>query len=46
MTQNPVTEVHQADKVSAATYLFWLVPGIPLAWGVWQTLLKVVQLFQ
>ena len=46
MTQNPVTDASIADKVSAATYLVWLVPGIPLVWGVWQTLLKVVQLFQ
>lgn len=39
---NPGSE----PPVSPITYLFWLVPGIPLVWGVWQTLLKVFQLFQ
>lgn len=34
------------DRLSPLAYLAWLVPLIPLAWGVWQTLLKVVQLFQ
>jgi hypothetical protein len=31
---------------SALVYLAWLVPGLPLLWGVWQTLIKVAQLFQ
>ncbi|GGL71666.1 hypothetical protein GCM10010840_07250 [Deinococcus aerolatus] len=34
------------EQPSPVTYLAWLVPGIPLVWGVWQTLLKVAQLFQ
>lgn len=25
---------------------YWLVVGIPLAWGVWNTLLKLPALFQ
>ncbi|MBB6017475.1 hypothetical protein ACFP9V_18370 [Deinococcus radiopugnans] len=34
------------EKTSPMTYLVWLVPGLPLVWGVWQTLIKVAQLFQ
>lgn len=34
------------EATPAVTYLVWLVPGIPLVWGVWQTMIKVVQLFQ
>lgn len=34
------------EKTSPVTYLVWLVPGLPLVWGVWQTLIKVAQLFQ
>jgi hypothetical protein len=26
--------------------LAWLLVGIPLAWGIWNTLLKAVALFQ
>jgi hypothetical protein len=25
---------------------YWLVVGIPLAWGVWKTLLKLPALFE
>lgn len=35
-----------ADRPSPLASLAWLVPGIPLVWGVWQTLIKVAQLFQ
>ncbi|WP_309573107.1 hypothetical protein [Deinococcus sp.] len=41
MTNTPT----QTASVSPITYLAWLVPGIPLVWGVWQTLIKVAQLF-
>ncbi len=34
------------ERTSPITYLVWLVPGLPLLWGVWQTLIKVAQLFQ
>ncbi|GAA5436161.1 hypothetical protein GCM10008959_00930 [Deinococcus seoulensis] len=34
------------EQLSPVIYLTWLVPGIPLVWGVWQTLIKVAQLFQ
>ncbi|WP_291428598.1 hypothetical protein [Deinococcus sp.] len=34
------------QPLSPVIYLAWLVPGIPLVWGVWQTLIKVSQLFQ
>jgi hypothetical protein len=26
--------------------LYWLIVGLPLAWGVWKTLLKLPTLFQ
>lgn len=26
--------------------VYWLVVGIPLAWGVWKTLVKLPALFQ
>lgn len=41
MTNTPT----QTEPVSPITYLAWFVPGIPLVWGVWQTLIKVAQLF-
>ncbi|CAM3657402.1 MFS transporter small subunit [Deinococcus frigens] len=41
-----MTHRTQAEQTSPLTYLAWLVPGIPLVWGVWQTLIKVAQLFQ
>ncbi|CAM4208611.1 MFS transporter small subunit [Deinococcus marmoris] len=41
-----MTDRTDTEQTSPVTYLVWLVPGIPLVWGVWQTLIKVVQLFQ
>ncbi len=26
--------------------IYWLVVGIPLAWGIWKTLIKLPALFQ
>lgn len=26
--------------------VYWLIVGIPLAWGIWKTLLKLPALFQ
>jgi hypothetical protein len=26
--------------------LYWLVVGLPLAWGIWKTLIKLPALFQ
>jgi len=27
-------------------FLYWLIVGIPLAWGIWTTLLKLPALFK
>ncbi|WP_274379523.1 MFS transporter small subunit [Deinococcus kurensis] len=40
--QTPTAETAPATPV---ILLAWLVPAVPLVWGVWQTLLKVAQLF-
>ena len=38
---------HQTRPTSPALIaLSWLLVGLPLAWGVWETLVKVAQLFQ
>ncbi|WP_420594842.1 MFS transporter small subunit [Deinococcus sp.] len=38
--------MNQDQPVSPALiYFAWLLVGVPLAWGVYQTLIKVVQLF-
>jgi len=31
--------------ISATALLFWLFVGIPISWGVWQTLLSVAKIF-
>ncbi len=33
-----------SSKLQLAIY--WLVVGIPLAWGIWKTLIKLPALFQ
>ncbi|WP_295816194.1 hypothetical protein [uncultured Deinococcus sp.] len=40
------TDPARTEPISPVAYLAWLVPGLPLVWGVWQTMIKVVQLFQ
>lgn len=27
-------------------FIYWLIVGIPLAWGIWNTLLKLPALFR
>lgn len=39
------THSAQTPPATPLILLAWLVPAVPLAWGVWQTLLKVAQLF-
>jgi hypothetical protein len=39
------------DKTSASSFapqlfIYWLVVGLPLAWGIWKTLVKLPVLFQ
>jgi hypothetical protein len=40
----PMEETHRSSPITIA--LAWLVVGIPLAWGVSQTLIKSMALFQ
>ena len=40
-----------ADRIQCAgnwctLFVYWLVVGIPLAWGIWNTLLKLPALFK
>jgi hypothetical protein len=45
MTQNEAGE--QASSASwVAVILAWTAVGLPLGWGVWQTLKKAVVLFR
>jgi hypothetical protein len=38
---------HQSGATSKAQLaIYWLVVGIPLAWGIWKTLIKLPALFQ
>lgn len=32
-------------RFDASALLFWAVAGIPLAWGIWQTLLSAIKIF-
>lgn len=35
-----------SSSSAAPLLLSWLVVGIPLAWGIWKTLIKLPALFQ
>jgi hypothetical protein len=37
---------HPAPVPRTPFVVYWLVVGIPLAWGVWKTVLKLPALFQ
>jgi hypothetical protein len=41
----PVTDT-QATPNTGQLALYWLAVGLPLAWGIWQTLLKALALFR
>ncbi|GAA5513890.1 hypothetical protein Dcar01_02639 [Deinococcus carri] len=46
MTQPHVTDAEPPQEVPVARLvLFWLIAGVPLAWGVVQTVLKALPLF-
>ena len=32
--------------VSSRFVIYWLIVGVPLAWGVWKTAIKLPALFQ
>jgi hypothetical protein len=49
MTASPRPPAHDAPASpgQAGLLIFsWLFVGLPLAWGVWQTLTKALALFQ
>jgi hypothetical protein len=35
-----------ASTQKVQLFAYWLIVGIPLAWGVWKTLVKLPALFQ
>ena len=35
-----------SSKPVARLAIYWFIVGIPLAWGVWKTLVKLPALFQ
>jgi hypothetical protein len=41
---NELTEPRRSYALQMLVY--WLVVGLPLAWGVWKTILKLPALFQ
>lgn len=36
---------HQTSSSAGRLLLYWTVVGIPLAWGIWTTVLKLKALF-
>ncbi len=40
-----MSEQNASSKNGARLLLYWFVVGIPLAWGVWKTVLKLPALF-
>ena len=41
-----MTERNQSTDNGLKLFIYWLVVGIPLAWGIWNTLLKLPALFK
>jgi hypothetical protein len=39
-------EKNPAPKSILQFVFYWLVVGVPLAWGVWKTVIKLPALFQ
>lgn len=39
-------EKQKTASPPALVAIFWLYVGIPLIWGIWETLLKATALFQ
>jgi len=37
---------HQSRNNRLKLFVYWLGVGIPLAWGIWNTLLKLPALFK
>jgi hypothetical protein len=41
-----MAEHNQSTGNGLKLFIYWLVVGIPLAWGIWTTLLKLPALFK
>jgi hypothetical protein len=41
-----MAERNQSTDNGLKLFIYWLVVGIPLAWGIWNTLLKLPALFK
>ena len=41
-----MAERNQSTNNGLKLFIYWLVVGIPLAWGIWNTLLKLPALFK
>jgi hypothetical protein len=39
-------QANTAPTTTIRLVVYWLIVGIPLAWGVWKTLVKLPALFQ
>jgi hypothetical protein len=37
---------HQSTDNKLKLFMYWLIVGVPLAWGIWTTLLKLPALFK
>lgn len=41
-----MTEQNESGGNTLKLFVYWLVVGIPLVWGVWTTVLKLPALFR
>jgi hypothetical protein len=41
-----MAERNESTDNGLKLFIYWLVVGIPLAWGIWNTLLKLPALFK
>ena len=41
-----MAERNQSTDNRFKLFVYWLIVGIPLAWGIWTTLLKLPALFK
>ncbi len=40
-----MTDENQTSKSGARLFLYWTVVGVPLAWGIYNTVMKLQALF-
>lgn len=41
-----MAEQNQSGGNALQLFIYWLIVGIPLAWGIWTTILKLPALFK